>query len=328
MNEGMKLLITCDSSSCADAVLTDLQSAGLPNEVEAVVLCVADVWLLPKPKTREPSFPERRPVWVPEQIQSVRAMAKAHSLAVQTRRRIQADFPTWEVHHQACADSPAWAVVKQAWEWRPDLVVVGARDHPTLARFIPGSVLQTVVTEAQCSVRVARGRAGQPGSPMRIIIGLDGSPSDAAVVQVVAARHWPAESELRVMAVLDPGLLSAITLFLPAIARWVRPSCEAEKARLHRLAKAAAKRLAVPGLTVSFCVKEGNPKRVLIEEAERGEVDCIFVGAREVSGFKRFFLGSVSTAVAVGARRSVEVVYPGEQLENGLRLQDITRVPA
>lgn len=326
MNKTMKLLITYDGSPCADAALTDLQQAGLPNKIEAVVLSIADVWLPPRPDASGSSFPEQRPVWVSEQIRAVRAVTKAHSLAVQARRRIQAEFPAWEVRHETCADSPAWAAVKKAWEWRPDLVVVGSRDHSTLARFIHGSVSQTVVTEAQCSVRVARGCAGQHGSPARILIGLDGSPSGADVVEAVAARYWPAESELRVIAVLDHGLLSATSLFLPNIARSMRKSYEADKAWMHQLAKAAARKLEAAGLTVSFSVREGAPKQVLIEEAGRGEVDCIFVGARGVNGFKRLFLSSVSTAVALRARCSVEVVYPGDRPESGLQLNDLRGV--
>ena len=41
----------------------------------------------------------------------------------------------------------------------PDLIVVGSHGRSALGRFMLGSVSQKVVTEAHCSVRVARGRA-------------------------------------------------------------------------------------------------------------------------------------------------------------------------
>jgi nucleotide-binding universal stress UspA family protein len=61
-------------------------------------------------------------------------------------------------------------------------------------------------------------------------------------------------------------------------------------------------------LITSSVVKEENPKKLLLSEAEDWNADCIFVGARGLSGFERFWLGSVSTAVVTRAHCSVEVV--------------------
>jgi len=44
----MKILIGYDGSEYADAAIEDLQYAGLPNEVEAVVLSVGNAWELPE----------------------------------------------------------------------------------------------------------------------------------------------------------------------------------------------------------------------------------------------------------------------------------------
>jgi len=46
----MKILIGYDGSACSDAALDDLKTAGLPEEVEAVVMSVAEVWLPPPPE--------------------------------------------------------------------------------------------------------------------------------------------------------------------------------------------------------------------------------------------------------------------------------------
>lgn len=62
MNERMKLLIAYDGSPCADAALADLARAGLPDEIEAVVIFLVDVWLPPSSKAGERPFPERIPV--------------------------------------------------------------------------------------------------------------------------------------------------------------------------------------------------------------------------------------------------------------------------
>lgn len=53
MRQHLKLLLGYDGSPCGDAALHDLQRAGLPQEVEAVVLSAADVFLLPPPPDAE-----------------------------------------------------------------------------------------------------------------------------------------------------------------------------------------------------------------------------------------------------------------------------------
>lgn len=91
---------------------------------------------------------------------------------------------------------------------------------------------------------------------------------------------------------------------------WDEEGDAGAQAGLHRIVEVAAEKLRVAGLAVSSVVKEGNPKRVLIEEAEQWEADCIFVGARGLRRLERFLLGSVSTAAAERAHCSVEVVHP------------------
>jgi nucleotide-binding universal stress UspA family protein len=57
-------------------------------------------------------------------------------------------------------------------------------------------------------------------------------------------------------------------------------------------------------------LKKGDPKQILIEEAESWQADSIFVGAKGMRGIERLLLGSVSAAVAARAHCSVEVVRP------------------
>jgi nucleotide-binding universal stress UspA family protein len=52
----------------------------------------------------------------------------------------------------------------------------------------------------------------------------------------------------------------------------------------------------------------GDPKRVLLDHAKDWPADTIFVGAQGMRALERFFLGSVSSAIASRASCSVEVV--------------------
>jgi nucleotide-binding universal stress UspA family protein len=76
--------------------------------------------------------------------------------------------------------------------------------------------------------------------------------------------------------------------------------------------RAAAHSLGATGLRVSAVVREGDPKSVLVEEAEKWGADSIFIGAKGHRFFERVLLGSVSYAVAARAHCSVEVVRAWE----------------
>jgi Universal stress protein family len=122
---------------------------------------------------------------------------------VEACQRIRASFPSWTVNAEARGESPAWAILRRADEWKSDLIVVGSHGRSAVGRLILGSVSQKVATEANCSVRVARGPALRTHVPVRILIGVDGSPGAEATVNAVAGREWPDGGEARVVAALD-----------------------------------------------------------------------------------------------------------------------------
>ena len=299
----MKILIAYDGSPCSDAALNDLCRAGLPREAKAVVLSVADVYLSPLPSSEE----KRTRTEVHEQIAAARqkvhaqaeqAVEEARALATRASARVQTLFPAWEVHAEAFADSPAWGVIKKAEEWQTDLVVVGSHRSSALGRFLLGSVSHKVLTEARVTVRVAREHLADSTTPVRLVIGVDGSPDANAAIRTVTGRVWPQGSEARVITVLDQAMAMALELN------------EGGDAGVHKIVETAAEQVRAAGLAVLPIVKKGDPKRVLIEEAEQWGADCIFVGARGLRRLERFLLGSVSTAVAARAHCSVEAVHP------------------
>ena len=199
----------------------------------------------------------------------------------------------------------------KADQLKPDLIVVGSQGRSALGRFVMGSVSQKVLTEARCSVRVARGRVEVEDSLARIIVGVDGSPGSEAAVQAVAARQWPSGSEARVIIVEDPLVPTMIGHLIPNVAKWIEESNRGEVDWVQKLAEHAVQQLRSSELSVSSVVLTGHPKRVLVEEAEKWGADSIFVGSTGFSNaLERFMLGSVSAAVAARAHCSVEVVRP------------------
>ncbi|HEY6402998.1 MAG TPA: universal stress protein, partial [Blastocatellia bacterium] len=207
---------------------------------------------------------------------------------------------------------PRAAIVDEAEEWAADLIVVGSHGRTALGRFFFGSVSQKVLHESGRSVRVARGRLEEPDTPVRLVIGVDGSEGADAAVEAVASRKWPAGSEAHIVsgAWAAPQLTSH--RMVGPITNWIIE----ETARVKKMIDKDIDKLKLAGLKTDAIVKDGDPKSLLIAEAESWGADCIFVGARGLGRVERFMLGSVSSAVAARAHCSVEVVHDNIERTN------------
>lgn len=309
----MKLLIGYDGSACSNAALDDLKLAGLPETVEAVVMSVADVWLPPPPENESLGEYARDLQSHPQPFKAyqtnAKAVTEAEVLAKHAQERLLKMFPAWKVSAEAAYGSPAWEIWSKSNEMKADLIVVGSHGHTALGRFFLGSISNKVLTEAHCSVRVARGKIEVDPAPSRIVIGFDGTAGALAAVAAVAERSWREQSEVRLIAVADPMLPTAIGLFVPPVSSWVDEEMKVESERIRKLAEESLDLLRSKNLAAEIQVFAGNPKQILVEEAEKWHADSIFVGAnRYGSRVERFLLGSVSAAIAARAACSVEVV--------------------
>ena len=147
---------------------------------------------------------------------------------------------------------------------------------------------------------------------MKILVAIDGSEHSEAVVNEIALRHFPSDSEVRIISVVEPPY--------PPTTDWgggvdMQLYDAIEKASRvgagAAIEKAAARLRSDEGsrqLDVTTEVLAGSPKAVILEEAEAFGADLIFVGSHGHGMLGRFLLGSVSQAVALHAKCSVEIV--------------------
>jgi hypothetical protein len=135
--------------------------------------------------------------------QASHAMDEAGALALEGSQRVQARFPEWEVRAEALVGTPALAIMQKADEWQADLIVVGSQGRSAIGRFVLGSVSKQVATESRRSVLVARQVLERGDASVRIVFGVDGSPSAEAAVRAVASRVWREGTEARIIAVDD-----------------------------------------------------------------------------------------------------------------------------
>ncbi|HEX7315460.1 MAG TPA: universal stress protein [Pyrinomonadaceae bacterium] len=315
MKDGMRILIAYDGSAHADAALSDLRRAGLPREAEALIVSVADGLVgayLPVAEIAGPAAMSRRVTSVVELVreQAVMRLAEARQALGRARSQVVSSFPGWEVRSAILEGEPSEELLNWAEEWRPHLIVVGSQGRSALGRLLLGSVSKTVAGRAHGSVRVARrGTEKEEGEPSRIIIGADGSAGATRAVRAVWSREWPAGTEVRIVAVDDGSGPVRLADATPNLEEFGTARNEGPPVNARLMAEGARVVLLAQGLNASVVVREGDPRRVLVDEAATWSADSVFVGSRGLgSPLDRSGLGGVAAALVTGAPCSVEVV--------------------
>ena len=153
---------------------------------------------------------------------------------------------------------------------------------------------------------------------MKILIAVDGSECSDLAVAEVSKRPWPPESEVKVVHAVEMPIV-------PAAEPWAVPPDYFEEALKVQRANArvavdrALAMLRAGGespLKITSEIIEGSPKRVILDEAESWGADLIVVGSHGYGVLNRLLLGSVSQAIALHARCSVEIVRSRQTVES------------
>jgi nucleotide-binding universal stress UspA family protein len=211
---------------------------------------------------------------------------------------------------------PKSKIIDIAAESHVDLIVLGSHGRTGLDRFLMGSLPDSVLRHADCSVELVRLPRSAKGSKRisgaakgkvrRILLAIDDSKFSKAASQLLI-EQVPNETEVRVLHVVEPlpCLLARGTGgYNPALDK-LR---EARTRQAEDLVAKFAEMLSSNNLKVTTSVGKGDPKSKILDAAEQWKADLIVLGSIGQTGLERFLMGSVSDTVACHARCSVEVV--------------------
>ena len=145
---------------------------------------------------------------------------------------------------------------------------------------------------------------------MKILLATDGSAHSKSAVEEVARRPFPSKTSVRIISVIDRAALARNIGTMGGLSEYYaeadRNALKSAEDAIENAAKILRKKNSM--LSITTAVLEGPPKSAIIEEAEKYGADLIVVGSHGYGVVERFLLGSVSQAVALHAKCSVEIV--------------------
>lgn len=146
----MKILLAVDGSPCSDVAVEEIGRRPWPEGSSVKVL---NAFELPLPASPEGwALP---PNYFDDLDQAVRKRAK--SIVERTVERLRSKLdPTITLNGEFLAGPPRSVILDEAESWDADLIVMGSHGYGRWERFLLGSVSQSIVSHAKCSVEVVR----------------------------------------------------------------------------------------------------------------------------------------------------------------------------
>ena len=139
---------------------------------------------------------------------------------------------------------------------------------------------------------------------MKVLLATDDSKFSEAAARSLAGQFRPEDTEVRVLLVVEPTVVSEP----PQMSPGYYPELEDQLPQAREAVDRVAKMLSSAGFRVTKSVATGDARSVILEDAAEWHADLIVLGSHGRKGLARFFLGSVSEAVARHAHCSVQIV--------------------
>jgi nucleotide-binding universal stress UspA family protein len=157
----MNVLLAVDGSESSRTAVEAMESRPWPEGTNVRVLYVIPSPVLAPPMPDPPpalALGPSAPIWPPAVMEMRKEFTdQANALVARVAHDLQAHgLQTEQTVHEG---DPRAEIVEEAKRWPADLIVVGSHGYTGLKRWLLGSVAQSVVSHAPCSVEVVRKRA-------------------------------------------------------------------------------------------------------------------------------------------------------------------------
>jgi nucleotide-binding universal stress UspA family protein len=229
--------------------------------------------------------------------------ALAGAVAIATDIAARAGRKDVSIFSRLVEGTPFVEIIRTARDGRNELVVVGRHGERTFREILLGSTAERVIRKGDTSILVVASRAGR--SYERPLVALDCSETSRRAAELAWRLVAPEVQALDVLFAYKPIPESAIR----------HTGFSADDALEYRLAarrqaqSSVEEFLAAAGDTPhgKIIVREGDPRREILDVAWRRDADLLALGTHGRSGLVHLLLGSVAEAVIRGASCDVLV---------------------
>lgn len=219
------------------------------------------------------------------------------------------------IESQAAEGDPAREILAAAAS--ADLIVMGTHGRSGVERFVLGSVTETVLREAPCSVLTIPVTARDAGSvPIvfrRIVAAVDFSDTSIEALRHAAALARDVDAHLTVLHVIEVPENLALWIDRADCTSHVHTWVEAAHAYLRAAVNPETRQYA----DVEQCVETGKAYREILRVATARHADLVVLGAHGHGVIEQMFVGSTAQHVIRSASCPVLVVRQGAGEESG-----------
>ncbi len=140
----MKVLIALDGSECSNVALRSVTERAWAKDTEFLLLSVVDT-----PYLEYGFYPAPDGL-----VDSIRLHLER--LVSSNTATLQARFPELRVSGTVTEGNVKYAIAEKAEEWKADLIVMGSHGRRGLSKLMLGSVAESVLQVAPCSVEIIK----------------------------------------------------------------------------------------------------------------------------------------------------------------------------
>lgn len=189
------------------------------------------------------------------------------------------------------------ALTEAAHDWPADLLVVGARQHHGLRRWVEGAVSTPLLKHAPCPILVvpAAYTATTDGLPKRVLFALDGSPHASAALHY-GLRFATRDTTLRAIYVIDRAV--RLSDFVPIDALEDTFVEEGTRVLANAQPILASASNHVSATLVETERTSDDVAHTIVRIAASWNAELVVMGTHGRRGVSRWVLGSVAERVA------------------------------
>lgn len=301
----MRVLIALDESKHSDLALDSVKARYWPQDTKFLLCTVVENFAAAASVCSEQVLKKAQ-----DEIQAV-ASNLLHEKAADLLRALPGSDVSIVIETGKASDR----IVALAFDWDADLIVLGSHGRRGVQRYALGSVCESVVDRAPCSVEIIKfPKAGGKAflNQKRVLVCYDISRNSDAALRWMADGEWSPEQEFVLISILAP-LEDVLPAQFTKKLKKVKSEIFDETQRMLNL-RCSFLRRSLKNTKVEAVILEGYAAESIIEFADKWDADLVILGAHSEEAKGASPLDSVARKVVANAHCFVKVVRDKVQI--------------